>query len=105
VLDNVGRPTPADAWALLAPGGNLQSIGWSSGEPAVFRPYATIGPAKSLTSFRIGGDVSEVPATLAVGSQLLAVDPGWRGSRHDIDRAADAMLDSSLRGKATLNID
>jgi NADPH2:quinone reductase len=81
VLDNVGGPTLAAAWDLLAPGGSLQSIGWASGEPAVFRPYATVGLAKSLTSFLIGGDVSE-----------------------DLALAADAMLDHS-RGKATLNID
>src|SRR5262249_38383242 len=39
VIDNVGGPQLVDAWGQLAPGGNLQSIGWSSGEPAVFPPY------------------------------------------------------------------
>jgi NADPH:quinone reductase len=38
VLDNVGGPQLVAAWELLAPGGSLQSIGWASGEPAVFPP-------------------------------------------------------------------
>jgi NADPH2:quinone reductase len=50
VLDNVGGPRLVEAWHLLAPGGNLQSIGWTSGEPAVFDPYSTVGPAKSLST-------------------------------------------------------
>ena len=36
VIDNVGGPQLVAAWGLLAPGGNVQSIGWSSGEPAAF---------------------------------------------------------------------
>jgi len=51
VLDNVGGPQMVAAWELLAPGGSLQSIGWTSGEPAVFQPYSTVGPPKSLASF------------------------------------------------------
>jgi NADPH:quinone reductase len=51
ILDNVGGPQLVAAWRLLAPGGSLQSIGWTSGEPAVFPPYSTIGPAKSISSF------------------------------------------------------
>jgi NADPH2:quinone reductase len=46
VLDNVGGPQLVEAWNLLAPGGNLQSIGWASREPAVFDPYSTVGPPK-----------------------------------------------------------
>jgi len=57
VLDNVGGPQLVRAWGLLAPGGNVQSIGWTSGEPAVFPPYSTVGPPKSLTSFHIEGKV------------------------------------------------
>jgi NADPH:quinone reductase len=38
VLENVGGPQLVAAWRLLAPGGSLQSIGWASGEPAVFPP-------------------------------------------------------------------
>ena len=49
VMDNVGGPLLVAAWELLAPGGSLHSIGWTAGEPAVFPPYSTVGPPKSLT--------------------------------------------------------
>jgi NADPH2:quinone reductase len=106
VLDNVGGPTLAAAWDLLAPGGSLQSIGWSSGEPAVLRPYATVGPAKSLTSFLIGGHLTDDLATLValLDAGHLTVDIGWRGPWTDIGTAAAAMLDRTLRGKAALDI-
>ena len=55
VVDTVGGPQLVAAWQLLAPGGSLQSVGWSAGEPAVFPPYSTIGPPKSLTSVLIEG--------------------------------------------------
>jgi NADPH:quinone reductase-like Zn-dependent oxidoreductase len=38
VLDSVGGPQLVVAWRLLAPGGSLQSIGWTSG--------STTGPAE-----------------------------------------------------------
>ena len=106
VLENVGGATLVAAWDLLRQGGSLQSIGWASGEPAVFRPYATIGPPKSLTSFLIGGDVGADLATLVsmVEAHRLAVDIGWRGPWTDIHGAADAMLRRSLRSKAILDV-
>jgi NADPH2:quinone reductase len=107
VLDSVGGSTLTSAWDLLAPGGSLQSIGWSSGEPATFRPYATVGPPKSLTSFLIGAPLGDDLATLVALLEAghLNVDIGWQGSWNDIDQAADAMLERTLRGKATFEID
>jgi NADPH:quinone reductase-like Zn-dependent oxidoreductase len=107
VLDSVGGPTLTGAWDLLAPGGSLQSIGWSSSEPATFRPYATVGPPKSLTSFLIGAPVGDDLATLVtlLSTGHLTVDVGWRGSWTDLDQAADAMLGRRLRGKAVFEID
>ena len=107
VLDNVGGSTLTGAWDLLAPGGSLQSIGWSSAEPATFRPYATVGPAKSLTSFLISAPVGDDLATLVTLLEAgnLTVDIGWQGSWNEIDQAADAMLGRTLRGKAVFEID
>jgi NADPH:quinone reductase len=106
VLDNVGGSTLTVAWDLLAPGGSLQSIGWSSSEPATFRPYATVGPPKSLTSFLIGAPVGDDLATLVTLLEAghLTVELGWQGSWNDIDQAADAMLGRTLRGKAVFEI-
>jgi NADPH:quinone reductase len=106
VLDGVGGSTLTGAWDLLAPGGSLQSIGWSSAEPATFRPYATVGPAKSLTSFLIrapvGDDLAILVTLLEAGD--LTVDVGWQGSWNEIDQAADVMLGRRLRGKAVFEI-
>jgi NADPH:quinone reductase-like Zn-dependent oxidoreductase len=83
VLDNVGGQQLVAAWQLLAPGGTLQSIGWTSGEPAVFPPYSTIGPPKSLTSFLNEGSVAADLTDLVrlVESGVLPVEIGWQAVR------------------------
>lgn len=107
VIDNVGGPQLVAAWGLLAPGGNIQSIGWSSGEPAVFPPYATVGPAKSLTSFLIdtttaGKDLAELVSHLAEGR--LTVEVGWQGDLSEFQAAADALRGRKVAGKAVLSV-
>jgi NADPH:quinone reductase len=106
VLDNVGGPQLVAAWDLLAPGGGVQSIGWSSGEPAVFPPYSTVGPTRSLQSFLIHGEVGAELATLV---QLLArgrltVDVGWRGPWTKVAEAAEALRRRRVNGKAVLDV-
>lgn len=106
VLDNVGGPQLVAAWGLLAPGGSVQCIGWSSGEPATFAPYATVGPAKSLSSFLIaapvGPDLSALVRLVDAGS--LRVDIAWRGRLARIEEAATAMLARQVNGKAVLDL-
>jgi NADPH:quinone reductase-like Zn-dependent oxidoreductase len=106
VLDNVGGPQLVAAWQLLAPGGNLQSIGWTSGEPAVFPPYSTIGPPKSLTSFLNEGSVAADLADLVrlVESGALPVEIGWRGPLERFADAADALRGRRVNGKAVLDV-
>jgi NADPH:quinone reductase-like Zn-dependent oxidoreductase len=105
VLDNVGGPQLVAAWELLAPGGCVQSIGWASGEPAVFPPYSTVGPAKSLTSFLIHGEAGAELATLVqlLGQGRLAVDIGWRGPWQQVAEAAKALRGRRVTGKAILD--
>lgn len=107
VIDNVGGPQLVAAWGLLAPGGSIQSIGWSSGVPAEFPPYSTVGPAKSLTSFLIdvttaGTDLDELVAFVADGS--LQVEVGWRGDLADYAQAAEALRSRQVTGKAILSV-
>jgi NADPH2:quinone reductase len=106
VLDNVGGPRLVAAWQLLAPGGSLQSIGWASGEPAVFPPYSTIGPPKSLTSFLNDGEAGGELATLVrlVAAGKLAVQIGWRGPWEQVTEAAEALLGRRVNGKAVLDV-
>ena len=107
VLDNVGGPQMVAAWNLLAPGGSLQSIGWTSGEPAVFAPYSTVGPPKSLTSFLSGGafgaDLATLVGLLADGG--LTVEIGWRGPWQQVERAAEALVGRRVIGKAVLDLE
>jgi hypothetical protein len=106
VLDNVGGRQLVAAWDLLAPGGCVQSIGWASGEPAVFAPYATVGPAKSLTSFLIQGVAGAELATLVqlLGQGRLTVDIGWRGPWQQAAEAAKALREHRVNGKAILDV-
>lgn len=106
VIDSVGGPQLVAAWNLLAPGGSVQSVGWASGEPAVFPPYATVGPSKSLTSFVIEGDTG---ADLAVLTELaaegaLTVEIGWQGSWDRFNEAAKALRGRRIPGKAVLEV-
>lgn len=106
VLDNVGGPLMVAAWELLAAGGSLQSVGWTSGEPAVFPSYSTVGPPKSLTSFLIGGEVSADLATLVqlVADGSLNVKIGWRGPWTRVTQAAEALVGRRVNGKAVLDL-
>jgi NADPH:quinone reductase-like Zn-dependent oxidoreductase len=106
VLDNVGGRQLVAAWGLLAPGGNMQCIGWSSGETAAFPPYSTVGAAKSLTSFLItapiGPDLINLLRLVKEGS--LRVKISWRGPLSRIAEAAEAMLSRRANGKVVLDL-
>ncbi|RJL31757.1 zinc-binding dehydrogenase [Bailinhaonella thermotolerans] len=106
VVETVGGSHLVTAWGLLAPGGSLQSVGWTSGEPAVFPPYATVGPPKTLVSyvneFGAAGDLAELVRLTAEG--VLAPEIGWRGSWERFAEAADALRDRRVRGKALFDL-
>lgn len=104
VVENVGGAQLVAAWNALATGGTLQSIGWTSGQPAEFPPYGTVGPAKSLAAFQagvaFGSDLAFLLDLVVAGR--LAVDVGWRGSWQRFDEAATALLGRQVAGKAVL---
>lgn len=106
VLDTVGGPQLVTAWGLLAPGGSVQCVGWSSGEPATFPPYSTVGPAKSLSSFLItapvGPDLAILVRLVEAGS--LRVELAWRGPLARAGEAAQALLTRRIHGKAVLDL-
>jgi NADPH2:quinone reductase len=105
-VDSVGGPQLVAAWRLLAPGGSLQSVGWTSGEPAVFPPYSTIGPRKSISSFLNQGDAAEDLSTLVrlVANGSLSVEIGWRGPWNHFAEAVDMLRGRRLNGKAVLDV-
>lgn len=106
ILDAVGGSQMVRAWSLLAAGGSLQSIGWTSGEPACFPPYATVGPAKSLTAFMMSNGLGPDLATLLgfLDEGWLKAEMGWRGPWEQIDAAAEALFGRRVRGKAVLDV-
>jgi len=74
------------------PAGSLQNIGWTSGKPAVFPPYSTVGRAKLLTSFFNQGEAGAELATLVwlAAAGRLAVEIGWCGPWERLADAAEA---------------
>jgi NADPH:quinone reductase-like Zn-dependent oxidoreductase len=106
VLDTVGGSQLVAAWLLLAPGGSIQCIGASSGEPATFPPYSTVGPAKSLSSFLITAPVAPDLAALVrlVDQGSLRASVAWRGPLGRIGDAADALLARKIAGKAVFDL-
>ncbi|WP_369408984.1 zinc-binding dehydrogenase [Herbidospora cretacea] len=108
VLDTVGGPQLTAAWALLAPGGDVQAIGWASGEPAVLAPNSlfSLGRAKTITSF---GDVADPGPDLStllghVAAGRLSPEIGWQGPWDRIAEAAGALLGRRVAGKAVLKV-
>jgi NADPH:quinone reductase len=106
VLDNVGGPGLVAAWERLAPGGSVQCIGWSSGEPATFPPYAMVATGRSLSSFVITGPVGPDLANLVrmVEQRSLRVEIGWRGPLTKVADAVQALRDRQFSGKAVLDV-
>jgi NADPH:quinone reductase len=106
VLDNVGGPGLVAAWERLAPGGSVQCIGWSSGEPATFPPYAMVATGRSLSSFVITGPVGTDLANLVrmVEQRSLRVEIGWRGPLTRVADAVQALRDRQFTGKAVLDV-
>jgi NADPH:quinone reductase-like Zn-dependent oxidoreductase len=107
VLDNVGGPNQVVAFGLLAEGGSIQSIGATSGEPAVYPPYATVGPQRRLEAFMMGGGLGEDLAyvTSLVAAGKLDVEIGYRGSWENSEDAIAALLGRKVVGKAVLDVD
>ncbi|MFG1947248.1 zinc-binding dehydrogenase [Nonomuraea sp. NPDC048826] len=108
ILDTVGGRQLTEAWQLLAPGGDVQSIGWASDEPAVFAPHSlfSLGPARTISAF---GDVHEVGPDLStllefVAAGRLSPEVGWRGAWDHVTEAAQTLLDRKIAGKAVLDV-
>src|SRR5262249_60349179 len=91
---------------LGAGGGIQKGIGGACGDPAVFPPYSTIGPPKSLTSFlnqgAAGGELATLVQLVAAGR--LAVEVGWRGPWQQVAEAAQALVGRRVNGKAILDV-
>ncbi|MEU3169525.1 zinc-binding dehydrogenase [Streptosporangium sp. NPDC006930] len=108
VLETVGGPHLVAAWALLAPGAILHSIGWAGAEPAVFPAGSTFfpGQARTLSSFgdaaAVGADLSLLAGLLASGA--LSAQVGWRGSWERAEEAIGVVRERKVAGKVVVDI-
>jgi NADPH:quinone reductase-like Zn-dependent oxidoreductase len=112
VVDTVGGDQLTAAYALLAAGGTLQSIGWASGREAVLPVGSTLGAKspKAIVSVYNGGGLTDRQAQLGrllvlVADGRLRVPVGWRGPWGKIADAVEALAERRLRGKAILDVD
>ncbi|WP_031467163.1 zinc-binding dehydrogenase [Sciscionella sediminilitoris] len=118
VVDMVGGPFLASAYASLTPGGTLVSVGQTCNDTADFSAEsmrsARFGPSydRTLTRFYLfdrsgahdlGEDLSWLAAEVAAGRLDPAVS--WRGDWRTLGEAADALLGRQLHGKAVLDVD
>jgi NADPH:quinone reductase-like Zn-dependent oxidoreductase len=106
-LDNVGGRTLAEVYALLEPGGLVQSVGMASLEPtSIDFEQARLRGGGRIEAFtvgpRFGADLAYLVGLLATGELDPQVD--WRGPWEKVSDAADALLGRKVRGKAVLEV-
>jgi NADPH:quinone reductase len=106
-LDHIGGRTLANVYALLEPGGCVQSVGMASLEPtAIDFEQARMRGGGRIEAFVVGSgfgpDLSFLTGLVAAGE----LDPqvGWRGPWEKAADAADALLGRQVRGKAVVEI-
>ena len=101
-----------DAWNHLAPRGALVSVGYASAQPAVFPPYSTVGPSKSIISITMPFPVHPVE-TLAedfsylaklVAARALETPIVWRGDWGQLPEAIELLASRRISGKAVLRV-
>ncbi|WP_433289567.1 zinc-binding dehydrogenase [Pseudonocardia sp. CA-142604] len=108
VLDTVGGPLLAEAFALLAESGLALSIGQASRRPTTidFEQERRRSGGRRLEPFVIGSGVGVDLQVLLDLVRRGRLDPqiGWRGSWLDAADAARALLDREVPGKAVLEV-
>lgn len=112
VIENVGGPHLVAAFQRLSPGGNIQSVGWASGEPAAFPPYGlfAFGAERTLTDAsgimfdrpHVGRDLEILLGNLRAGR--LSAQIGWRGPWEQHGEAIAALASRRIAGKGVLDV-
>jgi NADPH:quinone reductase-like Zn-dependent oxidoreductase len=108
VLDNVGGPLLAAAFALVTAGGAALSIGQAALEPTLvdFEAERRRAGGRRLEPFVIGADLGPDLAVLLdlVARGVLDPQVGWQGSWDRITEAVALLRDRKLAGKAVLEV-
>ncbi|MDJ1134413.1 zinc-binding dehydrogenase [Streptomyces iconiensis] len=108
VLDTVGGPLVAQAWNLLAEGGTIHVVGYSSGQDTTF-PSGTLfgfGEPRSITTYGdmtpTSGELTDLLGLMAAGR--LSAPVGLRGDWQDVDDAVRALFARKVHGKIVLAV-
>lgn len=109
-LDHVGGAVLARVYALLAPGGLVQSVGMASLEPTTidFERQRVQAGGSRIEAFSVGAggpfgaDLAYLVRLLHTGE--LAIEIGWRGDWRRAGEAVGALLSRRVRGKAILEV-
>lgn len=108
VLDTVAGPLMTQAWSLLAEGGTLHLVGYSSGQDTTFRSGALFGFGEPRTIATYGdmtptgGDLTDLLGLMAAGRLWAPV--GLRGDWQDVDDAVQALFARKVHGKVVLDV-
>ncbi|MEU6958199.1 zinc-binding dehydrogenase [Streptomyces chrestomyceticus] len=108
VLDTVGGPLVAQAWSLLAEGGTLHVVGYSSGQDTTF-PSGVLfgfGEPRSIATYGdmtpTSGEVTDLLGLMAAGK--LSAPVGLRGGWQDVGDAVRALFARTVHGKIVLDV-
>lgn len=103
----MGGRTLSQAYALLEPGGCVQSVGMASLEPtSIDFEQARMRGGGRIEAFTVGDhfgpDLAYLIGLVAAGE--LSPQVGWRGPWQKAADAAAALMDRKVRGKAVLEV-
>jgi NADPH:quinone reductase-like Zn-dependent oxidoreductase len=106
-LDNVGGRSLGDAYALLEPGGCVQSVGMASLDPtSIDFEQARMRGGARIEAFVVGSrfapDLAFLLGLIAAG--VLDPQVGWHGPWERATDAVEALLGRRVRGKAVLEV-
>ncbi|MEU7159338.1 zinc-binding dehydrogenase [Streptomyces chrestomyceticus] len=108
VLDTVGGPLVAQAWSLLAEGGTLHVVGYSSGQDTTF-PSGVLfgfGEPRSIATYGdmtpTSGELTDLLGLMAAGK--LSAPVGVRGGWQDVGEAVRALFARTVHGKIVLDV-
>ncbi|KOT60575.1 MULTISPECIES: zinc-binding dehydrogenase [Streptomyces] len=108
VLDTVGGPLVAQAWSLLAEGGTIHVVGYSSGQDTTFPSGVLFGFGEPRTIATYGdmtptsGELTDLLGLMAAGR--LSAPVGLRGNWLDVDDAVRALFARKVHGKIVLDV-
>jgi len=108
VLDTVGGPLLAQAWSVLAEGGTIHLVGYSSGQDTTFPSGALFGFGEPRTITTYGdmtptsGDLTDLLGLVAAGR--LSAPVGLRGDWQDVEDAVQALFARKVHGKIVLDV-